>query len=417
MKKLIAMSILIFYSLIGYAKDLHLTEEVLQQRIADNNDLVQAAHKHVEGLQLQTQYFTRSFIPSLSLVYGQESFKYVSNRFDQDPYWGVELGVNLFNGGRDRIQGLLQGLEIQKGESQQKITYFSQLQEGRRLFWKLVYLKHYIKMHERALSLVGRNKSQALKRIRAGLATGSDRIVFEIKEEEIRQQQIRNHLLYAQEEQKLRIVLGLNDKDRILITQDFTHDHNWEDIVEHSEDSHEYMLKPEKLEVASLNLQAEQSSRYWLPKVDAYATLLQNNLRMDYERMSRPDRRQTVFGIKVSWDIENLWQTHTQAQVATAMSQAQELRYQYQRRQLIHKIHTDIQELKMLDSLIHGAESNIEKAQKLYDMVRSEYARGVKNSEDMLMATEKLVASELRKYQILKDYHEARIDIMSKLAL
>lgn len=404
-----------FFSFSVQAKEVRLTEDDLIRRIQEKNYLVQASANETDSFKYKINFWSRSFVPKFSLIYAQESYKYVVDSFRTEPWYGAALEVNLYNGGRDRLENKIYKAQLKQASASQKVILYSQLEEARKSFWNLVYLKRYLELNDKLLNLIKENKSQAIRRIRSGLATSSDKIIFEIKEEEIRQDQIKKRLKYEKEQEWLSVTLGA-ENEKVVPIQDLVHDHSWEKVLKHSEEAHNYLLKPAEHEVEVNVLQAEQVQSHWLPKIDAYAMWQQNNRRMDFERTNEEDRQQTIMGIKVSWNLENFLQIGNNKKSTQALAKAKQMRLEYNKQLLISKLHIEIKELKALDQLVHGAEENIKRATQLYDLIKKEYARGVKNSEDMLQATETLMNAETTRNKIVKDFHYARIHIMTKLA-
>ena len=69
----------------------------------------------------------------------------------------------------------------------------------------------------------------------------------------------------------------------------------------------------------------------------------------------------------------------------------------------------------MLDSLVHEAGENIQRSKTYYNLTKSEYRRGVKNSSDMLSATERFIMAKVSKMQIIRDFQLAKAHVLAKL--
>lgn len=402
---------------------IHLTEKDLIQRVQANNNIVQASVHQTQSHSYKTGYLKRSWWPKLSLSYGHESFRYVTSEYLSQPYFMAELEMNLFNGGQDHVRAKALELNHLQAEAQQKVVYFEQLEEARKLYWTLVYIKNHMKTFDQTLVALKKLKSKAVRRVRSGLATDSDRLIFEIKEEELRQEQVQNRFEYLRAEQRLKIILGFEPQENIIIAQsELHHDHDWEEIFnphsEHTHDhsEHDYILQPQVLGLSSEKQKLKLMDKRWWPRVDAYAGFIQNNLRSDYDRPLSSDRQQTVFGLRASWDLDNLWQWSHEKNSALSMAKAQEYKLKHEQAILTYEVHAEVEELRMLDQLLHGAQKNITRTQRWYRQIEREYDRGVKNSEDMLSAIEKLMAVEIKKNTIIKDFQMAKAHLMTKFA-
>jgi len=74
------------------------------------------------------------------------------------------------------------------------------------------------------------------------------------------------------------------------------------------------------------------------------------------------------------------------------------------------------QELSLLHDLIHEGEKSVEKGAQYLNQTQNEYARGVKNSPDVLSATLKQLDFKKRFAELRRDYAVAKAQLQSLLA-
>ena len=74
------------------------------------------------------------------------------------------------------------------------------------------------------------------------------------------------------------------------------------------------------------------------------------------------------------------------------------------------------QELLLLHDLIHEGEKNVEKGAQYFSQTQDEYSRGIKNSPDVLSATNKQLEFKKRFAELRRDYAIAKAQIQSLLA-
>jgi outer membrane protein TolC len=79
------------------------------------------------------------------------------------------------------------------------------------------------------------------------------------------------------------------------------------------------------------------------------------------------------------------------------------------------RFETSKQELKLTHDLLHSAEKGVEQGNQYLSRTMSEYARGVKNSPDVLGASQKVIDLKRRLAELRKDYHTARAELMATL--
>ena len=391
-----------------------ISEGSLQKRIENSNDLIQAGEHQVQAFAGYRGELGRSFLPSATVFAAQENFTYANQDLAQ-PYYGVKVEMNLYNGGRDRVKNDLAKSSHLQEQSKLKILKFKKLEEARKSMWRALYLKELIRQYEEAQSLIDKNRKQALRRIKGGVATKSDQYEFEIKSSELKQDIEKSKLGLAKEKGLLKILLGISSQESIRLIEPLEHDHQWRKLFAHSESDHDYLLKPQEFEIKKSSLKSELGGKEWLPQLGAYASWQQFNRRQDFDRLLDDQRQLTNLGIQLKWSFSRFIDGRVKRSAEQARAQANNLKLNYQKRELENELHLELRELDLLDGMVHVAEKNIDRSQKFFNLITQEYKRGVKTSGDMLAATEKLVASKVRKMMIVRDFHIARAHVMSKL--
>ncbi|MCB0420604.1 MAG: TolC family protein [Bdellovibrionales bacterium] len=415
MKVAIAIG-MIFFCIGSFSKEkLTLTEDNISEMVKRGNHLVRSEEKNVEALKEKTDSFRRSFIPKLSLQIGQETFKYVTSEFNSGAYYKAGMDLNLFNGGRDQLQDEKSQVNFKIARAQEEVSLYGQIEEARKAFWRALYLQHLIAKLEEGMNWVSSSKAAALKRIKSGVATDSDRFEFEIKSVEINQDVERAKLALAQYIESLKILIGVDEKTEISIRQPLSHDHKWRTLLEHSEDEHGYLFEADKLQIERSELTSRLAENRWLPSVDGYAFFKQENLRQDYEHPDAVDRQQTVYGVSATWTLTDFIEGDVLKQSARAEAESKRYEWLFNKRKIENELHMELKELELLDKLVHDAEENIVRSKKFFELISREYKRGVKSSGDMLLATEKLMNSHIRKMEIIRDFQLAKTHVMRKL--
>ncbi len=391
------------------------SEELLLQRIEGGNDIVQASQQRVEAMAEYKGVLGRSFLPKASIFAAQEHFQYAGESFQDQPYYGAKLEINLYNGGRDRVRSDIANVQHAQQQSKLKIIKFRQLEDARKTMWRALYLKELIGQYENAQKLIARNRKSALKRIRSGVSTRSDQYEFEIKSSELSQDIQTARLALEKEKGRLKVLLGIEPHTTIRLVEEFSHDHNWRQYIAHSEKDHDYLLEPKQWEVQKASLNSELGAKQWLPKLDVYAWWQQFNRRQDFDRVQSSQRQLTNLGLQMKWDFADFIAGNVQSRAEKSLAEANKLKLNFQKREIENELHLELRELELLDGMVHVADENVQRSEKFFQLITDEYKRGVKTSGDMLMATEKLVASKTRKMMIVRDFHIAKAHIKAKL--
>ena len=72
-------------------------------------------------------------------------------------------------------------------------------------------------------------------------------------------------------------------------------------------------------------------------------------------------------------------------------------------------------ELTFLHSQVHAAEENVKRATRYYALTQNEYSCGVKNSPDVVGASDRLLENQLMELRLLRDFQISRSHVLSKL--
>jgi len=127
------------------------------------------------------------------------------------------------------------------------------------------------------------------------------------------------------------------------------------------------------------------------------------------------DRQETVLGLRLSLSLGEALTSRAEQAALLAEAQAAKAQASFAKRSVENHIHSEMNELKLLHSFVHEADGNIKRAERYYQLTQSEYTRGVKNSPDVLGASEKVFEARKRRLEILRDFQIAKTHVLSKI--
>ncbi|MEK7691319.1 MAG: TolC family protein, partial [Bdellovibrionota bacterium] len=155
-----------------------------------------------------------------------------------------------------------------------------------------------------------------------------------------------------------------------------------------------------------------QAGRWWAPTVDLYATygLLTSRER---EFVSMQDRLEGAVGIRVSMDLFDGLHSRTEASALALQAGGFENQSIQASLELKARFENARQELKITHELVHSAEENAEQGNVYLSRTLAEYAKGVKNSPDVLSATFRYVEYMRRVAELKRDYQIVKADLLA----
>jgi outer membrane protein TolC len=293
-------------------------------------------------------------------------------------------------------------------------TMAGELEKAREMYWSILYQRDYLKLLEESLRANTESLATANRRIRSGVATEADRVEFEMAEIDLRRESEKAELELANLKRSLAVVLGIEPGAALEFPEELAHEHEWESMIRHSEKDHEFLVKPKELAAAEARTLAQIEGRAWIPKVDAYAGIHQFNQREE-DPPAAADRRESVLGIRLSLNLFGGITSHREAGALSAEAAAATAEAEYAKREIDASLHGEMSQLKLLHAQVHAAEANILRAEKYQRLTLSEYARGVKNSPDVLGAREKLTAMKEKRIGIIRDFQISKSRVLSRL--
>lgn len=375
----------------------------IEELIKAKNPVVEAMKEKAEAKKAREGAFGRSFLPDVSAEVSQENFKLGSEVEDTQSSWKVEANLNLFRGGSDLKQEQLRELETKSALSDERRSVQEELQRAYEIYWLLVFKMEVKSSLENHLTLSQKNLNEANRRINSGVATSTDRLEFQMKMSLIRQEislvekDIRNL------SKKLGIALGKNDA--VVPQGPFQHVHDWEINIQPLKVADLPHVKKVRTEVEISEARKSQLKSGYLPELDLYAGYSEPNQREERDIPSASERRESYFGLKASWSLGKAVDAGVERgslQKETA-AKTKELDYLIKQTQADQEAVMD--GLKTLHSFVHDAEENIKASKAYLDATLKEYARGVKNSPDVMEATEKYIEAKKRYAEINRDFN------------
>ncbi len=386
----------------------------LQKMLETRSARIAASKVETEAAKSRTGYLTRSFLPSLSLQAAQENFKVGRGVEKTQPLYGAELNLNIYNAGRDSNESKLRDLNLEKKTVEQQRVTSEELQKVRNLFWDILFTQEKLKLLESTIKINGQNLGSADRRVRNGVATESDRVEFEMKAVELKRELSEAQFELIEDKNEMMIILNIPESSELAFPDVIAHEHEIDPLLKHSDKDHKYLYKENKLKAEASQLAAKNVNRSWWPKLDAFAAYNQYNER-EKEFVDPKDRTETVLGVRVSMNLADGWEGRRESAALLKEAEALQTIANMQKRETEVHLKNEFAKLQLLHDQVHDAEQNIARADKYFKLTHSEYVRGVKNSPDVLGASDKIFEMKIKKFEIIRDFQNSKAHILSKI--
>lgn len=387
--------------------------EDLPRLINSQNRRVMAGKALIDAHQARTGHLRRSFLPKVQAYGGGEFFQTGDFETKKEPIAGVEGKINLFRGGRDRLEEKTRKSQTDSAEATLEKQTRAELLKARNLFVEVLFWKKRIGDLKEAISLSRQTAGRVRNRIGAGLATETDFLEFEMSGRQLEQE-----LALAKEDHEhaldaLRILLNAPDAE-LSVRGVLSHTHD-SDLESAGLDASEH---PEIRELANQKEISEskksQSNRWWTPSVDVYGGYALYPFR-ERERPTLGGRDEAVVGGRVTFELFDGLNGSSDASEQRHRAAAYAQEAEQRREELGGSYRKLTHELAVRHQTIHSMERNLETGRRYYSLSTEEYERGVKDSRDMMAALERFLHQRENHSRALRDYLAVKSELMSLL--
>lgn len=365
----------------------------------------------LESAQKLKGSLRRSFLPDVKLTYGREQFTTGPYHSVNQSYGGIEAEVNIFNSGRDVLENKVREKRSRVAGINMEIAKARLTSEAQIALANLAYLKELLGIIENALSLNSQNISGARKRINAGLTTKTDLIDFNQQKITLLQESESIKFEQGVVQRLLAVLLGIDPKEEIIIKHENSHPEHGEELQPIISSQNSRLVQKADLLSEIARLEKRTAQKWWAPKLDVYSYALRFTQK-EREFDDPGERNDFTFGFRFTLPIfdggESIRESAAKAAEARAMER--ELK---QKKLEIEKQTLDAQKkLELAHTLIHGAEESISLMSEYRLAVSKEYAKGVKNSPDVLQATQRWIEAKIKFAEVKKNYQIAKAEAL-----
>lgn len=390
------------------------TYENLKSLVEKQNLNVEANSLDIKASEAQEGRLLRSFTPQIEVFAAQESFKEGTKAEQSQPTYGAEAKINILNGGKNLYDGRLRETQTNIKRFKYQSALAEELKSARETYWRYIYTQESIKLINEMIEVNNKSLKSAQQRINAGVATQSDRYEFELKAIDLKQELKEVMLSSDNLKRQIKLLLNFSSTDDFKIIGSLNHDHDYEMSLKHKPSDHDFLYKEYELSAEVEKLKADMSKSEFWPKLDLYASYKQQN-QLEIDMPNAEDRVERVAGIKLTINLNEGFENHRQAKASLLEAESLVKRAQFQKREVELHVENEISELDLLHSQVHDSDLSVEIADKYFKTTLSEYVRGVKNSPDVLGASEKLFETKNKRLEIIRDFQLSKSHILSKI--
>jgi outer membrane protein len=361
--------------------------------LASNQELESAKAKRKSGFS--------AFLPHISLNGGWENTK----KFDDNNkgYLGyLDGNWSLYRGGKDaaELKNYNLGLELQISKVEQSKRQV--ISAVRKLYFKILTSQRLLTLVQEEQKINNEQKLMADKKVSAGLTSEVDKLEFELREQQILAELNKYQSDLTKDRAALSSELG-GLENNILFVDNLDNTpllKNFE--IQNSVASASIKLRESQLAALSAEVNKKIALSSFLPELTFSASYGRLTPR---QTSFASDRSESSYTLLLSVPLFSGFSNY-QSYVATNHSVAAKENEEFQTRLNIESeqkiFATDFLQLRTLYEL---NQQRLVKTAKYYNLTIGEYRRGVKNSPDLVSATENMFEARKKEIEYLRDAH------------
>lgn len=379
----------------------------LEQQLLEKNQTLESLKNEIIAKENSRTSSWSHFYPTINAVGGWQEDHLGTPDNSEKGYLGyIDGRLNLFNGFKNTSASEQRSIEVQLA----KIEYIEKQRELKQQLIEVAGEMIYLHKLQHILVDEGKitkdQKAWAAKKVAAGLTSSVDNLEFSLREEEILIQQRQIDQLHSEAHQKLVQMFGSDIADAELDKIDFTSIENLKPSAQFTSDRN--------LEIQKAKLQEELAQQdknvtraEFLPTVD----FIYSFGRITPTEESPIHFNERKYGIQVVIPLFSGLNTFYKNRSASSSIAARKANFSQSQLNATSTFNTLAEKIEELHDLYAINERKSETAKKYFEMTVSEYKRGIKNSPDLVGATERWFSTQKRKYEILKDLELTKVKL------
>jgi outer membrane protein len=371
-----------------------------ESTLFDNSIEINSINSKIEHLNLEQKINRSLFLPELSVNGGFGSEKLIDRSADTEkgPFVFLDGKLNLYRGNRDsnlqrKIQNQITIAKLQKEIKKRNLNI-----ESFKLILEIEQLSRENSLIEDELKSNKLQEAMARKKLDAGLTTSVDILDFNLKKEILTNDIEKNILKKETLEKELTNLYGGNSSLNEII-KTISNDASKEQRIDNStiENSPTVILARQQIEISTLdkeNIKAE-----YLPSIDLNAKWGQ----ITPQDKFLANKREHQIALNINIPLFTGFSTDGKFQQAVIESTQNKRELRQAEIELDSKNILGIKKIELSKKILTSLERSLTQAIKYKELTISEYKRGIKNSPDVISASDKKF--ELEK-KILENQNE-----------
>lgn len=378
----------------------------LEAQLIERNPELQSLKHQVDANEKLYTSGRSAYYPTLNAVGGWAQNKTDELAAAQKGYVGyLEGRLNLFNGFKDHsilrqreIDLKLSQIELETKQRELRLTLTEVASD-------MILLHKLQDVLEEEFNITQNQSKMAQKKVAAGLTGSVDNLEFNLRESEIQIEKNRIIQLHNEAHQKLIQLYGEDLADSHFANLSFSTVENLTNQTKELKMENNLEYQRADLKLARARYGKSEIKADFSPKLD----FLLNVGRLTPSESNSLSYNESKYALLLTVPLFSGFDTYYKTKSASLQIASTEKL----KTQKINDVQSAYTNLKTKAAELHQLykinESKLINSQKYFDLTLGEYKRGIKNSPDLVSATERLFGAKKKKFEILKELELLKI--------
>lgn len=381
------------------------TRAELEQKLLSSNQELKSLENEIVAQESLKKSTYSAFLPSLNAVGGLARIK-TDDEVEKGEVGYLQGTANLFAGFKDLATFDIQKKKMELSRVAYELKTRTVKEELTEVLTSMIGLHQIEKILDEEFSITQKQKQMAARKVNAGLTSQADNYEFNLRESEIEIQRRNIAREHEVVHQKLNALFNHEISDNELAALTFASTGTLaKDLNLTAYTNHPLILKA-KLEEEIAQAEKSFATADFLPKIDlsySFGRLTPTEAEVKYN--------ESEVALLITIPLFSGFDTYHKRKSSVAALASKE----HEKNQIILNIKSQFEQLKTrareLVELYQIIDKKLLNAEKYYNLTLEEYKRGVKNSPDLVGATERFFESKKKKIEIQKELELVQIQL------
>lgn len=381
------------------------TRSDLENRLISSSQELKSLEQDISAQDSLRKSTYATFLPSLNAVGGLAKIKTDSDN-DKGQVGYLQGSANLFSGFKDRSNFDIQSQKMELARLNYEIKLRNAKEELTEALTSMIGIHQLEKILDEEFKITQTQKQMAARKVSAGLTSQVDNYEFDLRESEIEIQRrniVREHDAVHQ---KLNALFNQEIQDKELDSLNFATTGTISKDVNLTSFENHPLVRKAKLEELIADSEKTSITAEFLPRIDLNYSFGRLTPREDDIQYNESE-----ISLLITIPLFSGFDTYHKRKAAVASLAAKE----HDKSQVILNIKSQFEQLKSrakeLVELYQIIDKKLVSSEKYYNLTLSEYKRGVKNSPDLVGATERYFDSKKKKIEIQKELELVQVQL------